>query len=197
MFRGVAVSIYHDPLAPAPVSPSSRRSRTAHLALAGVVVVVLAVTSALVVQAGAEAVLGQCAPTWLVGTDPQLCLNASIYGRTLSVTGSTSLPDGAIVQVWATDDGTGYDQRWTTDTLSLTVSNGAFGRSFDLSDWGAGTVTVYAQFEVSSDQPESVVSRYGAKGERLNGPDVKPDFSQGDPPPLAVQSSTDVDLPAG
>ena len=157
----------------------------------------LAVASLLVVKAGAEAVLGQCAPTWLVGTDPQLCLDASIYRRTLSVTGSTSLPDGAAVQVWATDYGTGYNQRWTTDTVSLTVSNGAFSRSFDLSDWGAGTVTVYAQFEVSSDQPESVVSRYGARGERLHGPDVKLDYSQGEPPPLVVQSSMDVDLPAG
>lgn len=197
MFRGVAVSIYHDPLAPAPVSPSSRRSRTTDFILAGAAVVVLAVASLLVVKAGAEAVLGQCAPTWLVGTDPQLCLDASIYRRTLSVTGSTSLPDGAAVQVWATDYGTGYNQRWTTDTVSLTVSNGAFSRSFDLSDWGAGTVTVYAQFEVSSDQPESVVSRYGTRGERLHGPDVKLDYSRGDPPPLAVQSSMDVDLPAG
>lgn len=197
MFRGVVVSIYHDPLAPAPMSPSSRRSRTAHLILAAVAVVLVVAASVLVVKAGAEAVLGQCAPPWLVGTDPQLCLDASIYGRTLLVTGSTSLPDGALVQVWATDYGTDFDQHWTTDTLSLTVSNGAFSRGFDLSDWGAGTVTVYAQFEVTSDQPESVASRYGANGERLNGPDVKPDFSQGDPPPFAVQSSTDVDLPAG
>ena len=194
MFRGVAVSIYHDPLAPAPVSPSSRRYRTTDFILAGAAVVVLAVASFLVVKVGAEAVLGQCAPTWLVGTDPQLCLDASISNRTLSVTGSASLPDGAIVQVWAADYGTGYNQRWTTDTVSLTASNGAFGRSFDLSDWGAGTVTVYAQFEVSSDQPESVV---GARGERLHGPDVKLDYSQGDPPPLVVQSSMDVDLPAG
>ena len=197
MFRGVVVSIYHDPLAPAPVSPSGRRSRTTGFILAGAGVLVLAVASLLVVKVGAEAILGQCAPTWLVGTDPQLCLDASIFGRTLSVTGNTSLPDGAIVQVWATDYGTGYNQRWTTDTVSLTLSNGAFSRTFDLSDWGAGTVTAYAQFEVTSVQPQIVVSRYGAGGERLHGPDVKSDYSQGDPPPLSVQSSTEVDLPAG
>lgn len=191
------MSIYHDPLAPALMSARPRRSRRADLVLAGVAVVVLAVTSVLVVKAGAEAVLGQCAPTWLVGTDPQLCLDASIFSRTLFVRGSTSLPDGALVQVWATDSGTGYNQSWTTDTVSLTVSNGAFSRSFDLSDWGAGTVTAFAQFEIGPDQPKSLVSRYGADGERLHGPDVKPDYSQGDPPPLAAQVSTDVDLPAG
>ncbi len=191
------MSIYHDPLAPTPVSPRRRRSRRADLVLAGAAVVVLAVISVLVVKASAEAVLGQCAPTWLVGTDPQLCLDASIDNRTLVVSGSTSLPDGALVQVWATDYGTGFDQRWTTDTVSLTVSDGAFSRSFDLSDWGAGTVTVFAQFEIGPDQPESVVSRYGAGGERLHGPDVNPNFRGGDPPPSAVQISTDVDLPAG
>jgi hypothetical protein len=189
------VSIYDEP---APyVRPGAQRTRRTLNAVATVViVVVVGVASVMIVKAGTDALLGQCAPTWLSGTDPQLCLNARISRRTLVVSGSTSLPDGAVVQVWAEDFGTAYNEHWNTDTVDLTVVGGSFGRGFDLSDWGAGTVTVTAFFEIGSKQPAEVIDRYGANGERLAGPEVKLDMYGGDPPPRAVQVSTDVDLSA-
>ena len=112
------------------------------------------------------------------------------------MSGSTSLPDGAVVQVWADDYGTGYNEHWATDTVDLAVANGTFGQSFDLSGWGAGTVTVSALFEIGPQQPHDLIDRYGTNGERLTGPEVKPDPNAGEPQPRAVQVSTDVDLSA-
>jgi hypothetical protein len=150
-----------------------------------------------VVRAGAEAVLGQCTPSWLSGTDPQLCLNARISRRILNVSGSTSLTDGAIVQVWAEDFGTGYGEHWITDTVNFTVVDGAFGGTFDLSSWGAGTVTVSAVFAVGSQQPAEIIDRYGVNGERLKGPDVQFGATGVAPPAQAVQVSVNADLSAG
>jgi hypothetical protein len=190
------VSIYDEPVPF--VRPGARRTgRILDAVLAAAVAVVVVVVSVVVVKAGAEAILGQCTPSWLSGTDPQVCLNARISRRTLIVSGSTSLTDGAIVQVWAEDFGTGYDEHWTTDTADCTVTDGSFGRSFDLSDWGAGTVTVAAIFEIGSKQPAEVIDRYGTNGERLSGPEVQLDLNDGDPPPRVVQVSIDVDLSAG
>lgn len=184
---------------PAPfVRPGAQRARRVlNAVLIGTVVAVVVFASVVVAKAASEAILGQCTPTWLFGTDPQLCLNAQINGRTLVVSGSTSLSDGAMIEVWADDFGTGPNEHWATDPVNLTVTSGTFGRSFDLSAWGAGTVTVSAQFEIGSGQPQDVIDRYGANGERLSGPDVKLDLNAGDPPPQAVQVSTDVDLSAG
>ena len=160
------------------------------------VVVAVIAASVVIVRFGAEAVLGQCSPPWLSGTDPQLCLNAQVNRPTLTVSGSTSLADGAVIQVWAEDFGTGYNEHWITDTADLTVANGTFSGNFDLSNWGAGTVTVTALFEISSTQPSAVRDRYGPNGEHLNGPDVHLDLNRGAPPPRAIQVSTDVDLSA-
>ena len=190
------MSIYDEP--PPFVSPAVRRARAALSTVFVVTVVVLVIfASAVVVKAGVEAALGQCTPTWVSGADPQLCLNARISRRTLVVSGTTSLSDGAIIQVWAEDFGTGYNQHWVTDTVAVTVANGSFGRSFDLSTWGAGTVTVTVIFEVGPGQPAELFDRYGAYGERLSGPEVVLDLNAGDPAPRAVQVSTDVDLSAG
>ena len=190
------MSIYDEP-APL-VDPRLRRAERAVSAVfVGVVVAAFVVASAIVVKFGAEAILGQCAPSWLSGADPQLCLNAEINQPTLIVSGSTSLPDGAVVQVSAEDFGTGYNQHWVTDTANLTVANGSFGGSFDLTGWGAGTVTGTAIFEIGSSQPTDVVDRYGTHGQLLSGPDVQLDRNGGDPQAQMVLVSTDVDLSAG
>ncbi len=190
------MSIYDEP--PHYVSRRARRTQTAVSTVFVVTVAVVAIfASAVVAKAVVEAALGQCTPSWVSGTDPQLCLNAQISRRTLFVSGSTSLPDGAIIQVSAEDFGTGANEHWVTDTVAVTVANGSFGRSFDLSTWGAGTVTVTALFEVGPEQPAELLDRYGAYGERLSGPEVVLDLNAGVPAPRAVQVSTNVDLSAG
>lgn len=190
------MSIYDEP--PPFVSRRARRTQNAVSTVFVVTVAVVAIfASAFVAKAVVEAALGQCTPSWVSGTDPQLCLNAQISRRTLFVSGSASLPDGAIIQVSAEDFGTGANQHWVTDTVAVTVANGSFGRSFDLSTWGAGTVTVTALFEVGPGQPAELFDRYGAYGERLSGPEVVLDLNAGVPAPRAVQVSTNVDLSAG
>ena len=190
------MSIYDEPVPY--MSPRERRARSlVRLGLAGAAVIALVIASVVVVRVGAEASLGQCAPPWLTGTDPQLCLNASVSRRQLSVTGTTSLPDGAMIQIWADDFGTSYGEHWQTDTVNVTVAQGAFRWTFDLSSWGAGTVTTTAVFRIGPGQPIEVVDRYGAGGERIVGPDVELDYQAGYPPPRSVRVSVDVDLPAG
>jgi hypothetical protein len=189
------VSIYDEP--EPYVSPGQRRLRNAVRAtLAVVVVFLLAIASLFVARVGSEAIMGQCAPPWLTGADPQLCLNAQISRGQLIVSGTTSLSDGAVIQLWAEDYGTAFGDHWQTDTAVVTVTNGRFRTTFDLSGWGAGTVTAHAQFRVGPGQPLEVVDRYGPNGERIVGPDVELDFRAGDPPPRTVQVSVDVDLPA-
>ena len=190
------MSIYDEP---APfVSPGVLRARRAVSAvLVGALAIVAVVASIVIVRGGAEALLGQCTPPWLAGTDPQVCLNAHISRRTLVVSGNTSLPDGAIVRVWADDPGLGPGADWTTDTVDCAVIDGSFGRSFDVTDWGAGTVTVTAIFEVGPKQPAEVVDRYGANGERISGPEVLFDLNASSPAARMVQVSTNVDLSAG
>jgi hypothetical protein len=191
-----AVSIYDEP--PPYVTPRRRQTQRAlNIALAVAIVVGATVVSVAVVRVSVEAVMGQCAPPWLTGTDPQLCLSAQVSQGTLSVTGGTSLADGAVVQIWADDYGTGSDQHWGADPVNVTVAGGSFGESFDVSSWGPGTITVTAFFEIGAGQPQALVDRYGADGERLNGPDVRLDLSSGNPDTQAVQVSTNVDLSAG
>jgi hypothetical protein len=180
------------------LTPGQLRARgLTRAVLTVVVIVVVAGASVLGAKAGAEVIMGQCAPQWLTGTDPQLCLDAHITAHQLTVSGTTSLPDGAIVEVWAEDFGTSYGDHWLSQTTVMTVSGGSFGGTFDLSSWGAGTVTVNALVKMETGQPAAVVDRYGPRGERLAGPDVQLDYSSGDPPGQAVQVSTVVDLSAG
>ncbi len=189
------MDIYDEPLPY--VSPAERRARRMVRAAVGVALVVgLTVGSAIVVRVGAEAMLGQCSPSWLTGTDPQICLNAGVSGRQLVVSGSASLEDGAVIDIWAEDSGTTYSDHWATDTAASTVVAGAFGHKFDVSGWGAGTITVYAEFHVDSGQPSGVVDRYGDDGAGLRGPDVQPDYQAGNFPPQMVQVSINVDLSA-
>lgn len=166
------------------------------VALSGALVVLVIVGGFFAVRFVAEGTMGQCAPSWLTGTDPQLCVDASVSRGTLTVSGSTSLPDGAIVTVWADSSGTGYDQYQTTGPAPAIVSGGVFRRTFDVSNWGAGTIVVTAQFAITSDQPRSLIDRYGWGGEGLRGPDVRPDYERGQPPPMDVRSSVQVDLSA-
>lgn len=190
------MSFYDEP--PSYVKPGLRRAREAlNAVLSAAIAVVVIVASVTVARVGAEALLGQCTPPWLAGTDPQLCLSAQVSQGTLIVSGGTSLTDGAIVQVWADDYGTSPNEHWGIDPVNVTVAGGSFGQTFDVSGWGAGTVTVTAFFEIGAGQPQDVIDRYGVNGERLNGPDVRLDLSGSDPAPQAVQVSTDVDLSAG
>jgi hypothetical protein len=79
----------------------------------------------------------------------------------------------------------------------VVVVDGAFSRSFDVSQWGAGTIVVSVEFAVTPDQPQAVIDRYGWRGEGLRGPDVEPNYTVSSvPPPMVVRCSVEVDLSA-
>jgi hypothetical protein len=189
------VSIYDEPVPW--ISPRRKRIRlTTRIVLTSLGAVVLIGGSFLVVRAVTEAALGQCAPSWLTGTDPQLCLYTSVDHQQLNVSGTTSLPDGAVLGISA-EDGPTFAQHWQTEVVKVPVSSGAFAYKFDLTGWGAGTVTTTVEFRMGPDQPQAVVDRYGAHGDNIVGPDVSLDFQAGDPPRHMIQVSVDTDLSAG
>ena len=77
------MSIYDEP---EPfVSPRILRARRAlNVVLAAAIRSSSIVGSVAIVEGVAEAILGQCTPPWLAGTDPQICLNAQISQGTSS-----------------------------------------------------------------------------------------------------------------
>ena len=166
------------------------------VALSAALLILVIIGGFVALRFAAEGAMGQCAPSWLTGTDPQLCLDAAVSRGTLTISGTTSLPDGAVVTVWADNSGTDYDRYQTTGPAPAAVSDGVFRRTFDVSNWGAGTIVVTAQFAITSEQPQAIIDRYGWGGEGLRGPDVRPDYDRGRPPPMDVRSSVQVDLSA-
>lgn len=106
------------------------------------------------------------------GTSVSLTVTAQQQNKQLRISGTTNLPDGAIVafEVAATDlnvnefaDGT------------ATVGGGRFSSSVDVSEWPSGNVEVWAAFQTvlgHGEQPQAILDRYGKFGEKLTGPNV-------------------------
>lgn len=105
-----------------------------------------------------------------------LTISTSLDGRTLITSGTTTLPDGALVdcEAWheLEDDGLGPGAYITTDVA--TVHSGAFRCRADFTGWPEGMVRATARY-LPWDQPAEVADRYGYRGERLSGPEVYPD----------------------
>lgn len=112
----------------------------------------------------------------------------SVAGTRVRVEGTTTLPNGAIIDYyyWHGDDAVNTRNDGAHGGLA-TVRDGRFAFSTDLSDWPAGDVTLYTQFSVGWDveQPQDVIARFGSEGEHLAGPQVYVD-SPGDPKMLVA-----------
>ena len=79
------MSFYDEP--PSYVKPGLRRAREAlNAVLSAAIAVVVIVASVTVARVGAEALLGQCTPPWLAGTDPQVSVQAGATAGTVTVT---------------------------------------------------------------------------------------------------------------
>jgi hypothetical protein len=72
------------------------------------------------------------------------------------------------------DPGGNSDYRYRHQTTA-TVESGRFGAALDLSGWPAGQLTVEAAFVMDPSQPEAAAEAYGARGERLSGPNLQTD----------------------
>lgn len=129
----------------------------------GVVLASLVAVSAwpLAQFAGVNA-MGGCAPDWLVPGNPTFCVTGHVDGGRLSVTGRTSLPDGAIVDV--TEPGGGL-----LSARRLVVADGGFEATIDLLGGHGVPVTVVATMQMDV-QPAAVVARYGLDGHAITGP---------------------------
>lgn len=110
-------------------------------------------------------------------------LDSTVDGRTITVRGTTDLPDGAIVDVQLTQidewehetaDGVAPDVETSPWVLyeEATVRDGRFNTTFQPDGWPAGRGGVAAYFSVDTFQPSMVVDRFGSSGENLRGPDV-------------------------
>ncbi len=120
--------------------------------------------------------LGGCAPQWLLPSNPGFCVSGRLDARMLSISGQTTLPDGALVDVVvSSDDSTRFDR---VDQQRIAVKNGAFAATFNLSPQRSGPVTAAASLHMA-DQPAAVVERYGAKGRSLTGPTALADGTDG------------------
>jgi hypothetical protein len=172
------VRIYDEPWAPTPGEEARAETRREMRAfLTAIAVIVLTIGGLLAGRVLAASTMGQCSPGWLTGADPQLCLNATANQGNLVVTGTTSLPDGSIIEL-SVEESLGF-QYWTTGPVDVTVADGAYSGSFDVSAWASGTAVVTARFVVSVDQPQSIVDRYHGDGSGLSGPDVRPNYRGG------------------
>jgi hypothetical protein len=119
----------------------------------------------------------------------------TVEGATAHVTGTTTLPDGAVINYYYSHELDAVNDRNEPHAGTATVHDGRFVFSADLSDWPAGTVTLYTEFSVAwgVEQPADVVARFGSEGEHMAGPQVYVD-SPGDPKMLLVP--VEFDLPS-
>jgi hypothetical protein len=108
---------------------------------------------------------------------------ATVDGRTVHGSATTDLPDGALVSYYYLHE-PGSFQGQEPDGGLATVEDGRIAFDTDFTGWPGGSVTLYVEFGVGSgwDQPEAVVDRFGADGERIAGPQAVSD--SGDPPHL-------------
>jgi hypothetical protein len=111
------------------------------------------------------------------GTIPvSLASSAVARGWAVSVSGTTNLPDGALLQLQAS----GASWTWTG---VAEVSGGQFTAAFDATPLGPGEATVTVTFSMNDGpaQPASLVDEFGADGSGIGGPQVVYDPPGGSP----------------
>lgn len=110
---------------------------------------------------------------------------AAVQGRVLKVTGTTDLPDGAVLSYYFLHELASL-QGQEPEGGATAVRNGRFAFTTDFAGWPGGAITLYVEFGVGSgwEQPQVVIDRFGAYGERLAGPQAHSD--SGDPPTLSI-----------
>ncbi len=111
-----------------------------------------------------------------------LIVTATLDGDTLEISGDTDLPDGALV-TYEVHHETFLPVANITMTRAGTavVHERRFLATAELTGWSAGTVVVSTAFSPrlpEGQQPDAVIARFGASGERLGGENVSGGASQ-------------------
>jgi hypothetical protein len=115
--------------------------------------------------------------------DVSMEATAVVEGRTVKVTGTTSVPDGAIIDYYFWREP--YDDAFPEDG-NVVVANGMFAFTADLAALPPGAANVNVGFECSyPGQPAALLDLFGTDCEHLAGDQMYVD-SPGDPKQLSV-----------
>jgi hypothetical protein len=111
------------------------------------------------------------AMTACASTADSLTVEAAASETTISIHGSTNLPDGSVLAIiYGPSNGAEPGQ---TRVATAFVSGGRYEASVDVSSMPLGEYLISADFSVSEIQPADVIARFGSEGERLQGPQVR------------------------
>lgn len=104
----------------------------------------------------------------------QLAMTPTLDGRNLTITGTTNIPDGDVVQwdlatvAFDTDGTCDGDYDTCTRFENMTVENGTFSATIDLTAWAPGDVIVWVGFApVASGTSDQAKDLYG-NGEMID-----------------------------
>jgi hypothetical protein len=109
-----------------------------------------------------------------------LTLLPTVRGDTLFITGSTDLPNGALIAYEIRHEGAATRTDVPIKKLfqegNATVTNGGYAATVSVNGWPRGKIEVWAAFQTvlgtDARQPAEVISRFGELGEKLQGNNV-------------------------
>jgi uncharacterized oligopeptide transporter (OPT) family protein len=140
----------------------------------------------------AAEVYGDICHPWRQPTEAHMTVEAAQSAEGIvEVSGTTDLPDGAVVDYYFLHEAEMADlsrlPRYQASGRAE-VRKGRFAVSQDLSSWPAGNAILGVEFAVGVDypQPAQVIEIFGSQGECLAGPQVGVD-SPGDPRTLYTE----------
>jgi hypothetical protein len=157
---------------PSRMPPTHWRGIVTGVALASLV----AISSWPLAQFAGVNTMGGCAPQWLVPGNPDFCVSGRLDGQMLTVSGQTTLPDGALVDIAVSSDDVAISEQPSAQRVS--VNGGKFGATFDLSRRRSRSVTATAALHLAG-QPAAVALSYGTDGRTLTGPTALADGPDG------------------
>jgi hypothetical protein len=155
---------------PSRMPPTHWRGIVTGVALASLV----AISSWPLAQFAGVNTMGGCAPQWLVPGNPDFCVSGRLDGQMLTVSGQTTLPDGALVDIAVSSDDFAVGEQPSAQRVA--VNGGRFEATFDLSRRRSGSVTATAALHLAG-QPAAVAQSYGEDGHGLTGPTALADSS--------------------
>jgi hypothetical protein len=100
----------------------------------------------------------------------RLSTSAVVVLHDVRVSGTTDMPDGGIVTIYAWSDTDEPDREWTGHA---TVRAGSFSGLVPMATWQAATVHLSVGILGDRNQPAEVLAVIGLDGALLSGPDVQ------------------------
>jgi hypothetical protein len=168
-----------EPVAAATTAPPGRRPPAPPTHWRGIVsgvalACLVAVSAWPLAQFAGFNALGGCAPGWLVPSDPEFCASGAFEGQILTISGHTTLADGAVVDLSVQGEFAEAASA-VIGNRQVAVKNGRFEATFAV----AGNPIVHYESIVATatvrmdEQPSTVIKRYGSDGHGMVGPSAR------------------------